>query len=92
MTIELTKKMEELVQTKLNEGQYNSVDEVLAKAFFLLAEFDQPPTSTEEEITQIRTSIEEGYQSAQRGELHDVDEVFAELEAEVKRWEYSHNT
>jgi len=87
MTIELTPKMQQQVQSMLNQGQYHSVDEVLAKAFFLLKEFDQPEAWTEAEKTQIRTSIEEGYQSAQRGELHDVEEVFAELEAETKRWE-----
>ena len=91
MTIELTPKMEQQVQSMLNQGQYQSVDEVLAKAFFLLKEFDQPEVWTEAENSQIRTSIEEGYQSAQRGELHDVDEVFAELEAEITRWESTHH-
>jgi len=91
MTIELTPEMEHLVQTKLNQGQYHSVDEVLAKAFFLLAEFDQPQAWTDQEKTQIQVSIEEGYQSAQRGELHEAEEVFAELEAEIARWERTHH-
>ena len=86
MQIELSPEHQALVQTKVNSGQYSSPSDVFAQALSLLDSLDNAqPSSTQE----IRSAIEIGWQSAQRGELVDAEVVFDRIEAELTSLERS---
>ena len=72
MNVDLTPELEQLVQTRLNSGRYHSASEVVREALRLLEQRDE-----------VRNQIEEGWQSAQRGEVVDGDQVFDRLDAEL---------
>ena len=78
MNVDLTPELEQLVQTRLNSGRYHSASEVVREALRLLEQRDE-----------VRNQIEEGWQSAQRGEVVDGDQVFDRLDAELKASEPS---
>ena len=79
MNIHLTQELVQLVQTRVNSGQYNSASEVVRDALRLLEQRDEVFMLRKDEI---RGQIEEGWQSAKRGEFVDGDEFFAQLERE----------
>jgi antitoxin ParD1/3/4 len=86
MNVHLTPELEKLVQSKVRSGRYNSVSEVIREALLLLEQRDEVfPLSKEE----IRNHIEEGWQSAKRGELVPADEVFNRIDAELEELERS---
>jgi antitoxin ParD1/3/4 len=72
--------------SKVNSGRYDSASEVVQEALRLLGQRDEVFTFRKEEI---REQIEEGWQSAKRGEFMDGDEVFAALDAELEALELS---
>ncbi len=78
MNVDLTPELEQLVQTRLNSGRYHSASEVVREALRLLEQRDE-----------VRNQIEEGWQSAQRGEVVDGDQVFDRLDAELEASEPS---
>ncbi len=86
MNVNLPPELEQLVRKKLESGRYNSASEVVREALQLLEQQDQVFALRKE---QIRTQIEEGWQSAQRGELVDGDDVFDRIDAELEALERS---
>jgi antitoxin ParD1/3/4 len=86
MTVHLSPDLEQLVQSKVNSGLYNSASEVVRAALQLLEQRDEVFTGRKEEI---REQIEEGWQSAERGELVDGDEVFHRIDTELEVMERS---
>lgn len=84
MDVYLTPELEQLVQSKVKSGRYNSVSEVIREALQLLEQRDDTLSKDD-----IREQIEEGWQSARRGELLDEDEVFDRIEAEIEAIERS---
>lgn len=74
MTVEITPKLEALIQDLLRRGEYQDESEVLDEALKLLQK-------REELRAEIRTGIEE----LERGEQIDGQEVFNELRARVAR-------
>jgi len=78
MNIHLSSELEQLVARKVQSGRYGSADEVLQEALLLLERRDE-----------IGMQVEEGWQSAKRGELVDGDEVFDRLDAELETIERS---
>jgi antitoxin ParD1/3/4 len=84
MDVHLTPELEKLVQSKVKSGRYNSATEVVHDSLRLLEHRDEVFTLRKEEI---RKQIEEGWQSAQRGELVDGDEVFDRIDAELEAME-----
>ena len=84
MNVELTPELEQLVQSKVDSGQYSSASEVIGEALRLLDDRDELFGLSKEEI---RQKIEEGWQSAERGELFDGDEVFDRMDAELDAME-----
>jgi len=86
MNVHLTPELEQLVQSKLKSGRYNSASEVVREALRLLEHRDEVFTLRKE---QIRKQIEEDWQSAQRGEFVDGDEVFDRVDAELEALERS---
>jgi antitoxin ParD1/3/4 len=81
MNIHLTLELEKLIQSKVESGCYSSASEVVREALHILEQRDEVFAIRKEEI---RTQIEEGWQSAKRGELVDGDEVFDRIDAELE--------
>jgi antitoxin ParD1/3/4 len=77
MNVHLTAELEQLVQSKVKSGRYNSASEVIREALRLLEERDQLMELRKEAI---RQKIDEGWESLRRGEELDGEEFFAELE------------
>jgi antitoxin ParD1/3/4 len=86
MNVHLTPELEQLVQSKVKTGRYNSATEVLREALRLLEHRDEIFTRRKDEI---REQIEEGWQSAESGDLVDGDEVFDRFDAELEAMERS---
>ena len=86
MNVHLTPELEQLVQRKVKSGRYNSASEVVREALRLLEQRDEVFTLRKNEI---RTQIEEGWQSAHRGEFVDGDDVFNRIDAELEAMERS---
>jgi antitoxin ParD1/3/4 len=78
VNVNLTRELEELVQSKVRSGLYNNQSEVVREALRLMAEQDR---LREAHTASLRMAVAEGLAQAERGELEDADEVFAELRA-----------
>jgi antitoxin ParD1/3/4 len=77
MNVHLTPELEQLVQTKVKSGRYNSASEVVREALRLLEERDQ---LTELRKEAIRRQIDQGWNALRRGEGVDGEAFFAALE------------
>jgi antitoxin ParD1/3/4 len=86
MNVDLSPELEQLVQSKVESGRYQSASEVVRDALRLLDHRDEVFTLRKGEI---REQIEEGWQSAERGEFRDGDEVFDQIDAALKVLERS---
>ena len=86
MNVDLTPELEQLVAGKVKSGRYGSATEVLQEALRLLEQRDAERTSAKSEA---RLQIEEGWQSARRGEVVDGDEAFERIDAELEGMESS---
>ena len=81
MPIQLTPEFEQLIENKVKSGPYKSASEVIAEALRLLEQRDRIFADNKDGV---RAKIEQGWQSAQRGELVDGDEVFDRIDAELE--------
>ncbi len=79
MTVTLRPDHERLIAEALRSGAYQSSEEVIKQALELLHERDAW-------LAENRAKIEEGYASAQRGELIDSDRVRAQMEEKKRVW------
>ena len=75
--------MEEMIRRNVERGAYRSVDEFVEHAVALLHE---EAAWLAENGSEIRAKIEQGYASAQRGELLDSDRVRQEMEQRKSAW------
>jgi len=80
MNVHLTPELEQLVQSKVKTGRYNSASEVVREALRLLEEHDQ---IRQMRLQEIRRKIQEGWDSLQRGEGMDGEGLMAQLDAEL---------
>jgi len=80
VNVHLTPELEQLVQSKVKSGRYNSASEVVREALRLLEQRDEVFALRKHEIGK---QIEEGWQSAKRGESVDGDDVFDRIDAEL---------
>jgi antitoxin ParD1/3/4 len=78
VNVNLTRELEELVQSKVRSGLYNNQSEVVREALRLMAERDR---LREAQLVKLRAAVAEGIAQADRSELEDADEVFEELRA-----------
>ena len=83
MNVHLTPPLEQLVQTKVKSGRYNSASEVVREALRLLEERDQL-TELRKEV--MRQQIDEGWNALRRGEGVDGEQLLADLEASSGCW------
>ncbi|MBN3949576.1 MAG: type II toxin-antitoxin system ParD family antitoxin [Nostoc sp. NMS7] len=84
MNISLTPELEQLVKDKVNSGRYHSVSEVMGEALRLLDERDRV---REQRLAELKAKIQEGIEASERGEVVDGEEVFAEIEEDIRRAE-----
>ncbi|MBG1268306.1 type II toxin-antitoxin system ParD family antitoxin [Nostoc sp. WHI] len=84
MNISLTPELEQLVKDKVNSGRYHSVSEVMGEALRLLDERDR---IREQRLAELKAKIQVGIEALDRGEVVDGEEVFAEIEEDIRRAE-----
>ncbi|MHC5938792.1 type II toxin-antitoxin system ParD family antitoxin [Nostoc sp.] len=84
MNISLTPELEQLVKDKVNSGRYHSVSEVMGEALRLLDERDRV---REQRLAELKAKIQVGIEELERGEGIDGEEVFAEIEEDIRRAE-----
>ena len=82
MNISLTPELEQLVKDKVNSGRYHSVSEVMGEALRLLDERDRVQ---EQRLAELKAKIQVGIEELERGEGIDGEEVFAEIEEDIRR-------
>ena len=80
MNVSLTPELEQLVQSKVQTGRYNSASEVVREALRLMDERDQLKAMQKDEI---RKKIAAGLKSLEEGRGVDGEAVFARMEAEL---------
>ena len=83
MTIRLKPELEALIQKDVERGPYGSADEFVEQAVQMLHEQEQWLADHRAEIA---TKIEEGYVSAERGELLDPEQARARVAERKQAW------
>ena len=84
MNVSLTPELENLVHSKVKSGRYLSASEVVREGLRLLEERDR---LFELRLADLQRKVSVGLEQADRGELIDADNVFAELEADTQQIE-----
>ncbi len=84
MNVSLTPELENLVHSKVKSGRYLSASEVIREGLRLLEERDR---LFELRLADLQQKVFVGVDQADRGELIDADDVFAELEADTQQLE-----
>lgn len=83
MTIHLKPETERLIQKDVERGPYQTADEFVERAIQLLHDQEDWLSANRAEIS---ARIEEGYASAQRGELIDDDQARSQMEEKKRAW------
>nr|WP_267871483.1 type II toxin-antitoxin system ParD family antitoxin [Nostoc sp. CHAB 5715] len=78
----MTPELEQLVKDKVSSGKYHSVSEVMGEALRLLEERDR---IRDQRLAELKAKIQVGIEELERGEGIDGEEVFAELEEDIRR-------
>lgn len=81
MEIVLNPAQENFVVTKLQEGKYESVDALMAKAFQLLEENEQ----REQELATLREKIAAGAEQIHQGKVVEGERVLQQLQSKLDR-------
>jgi antitoxin ParD1/3/4 len=68
MNVHLTPELEQLVQTKVKSGRYNSASEVVREALRLMEQKDELRTI---QLQELRKRMDNGLAQAERGESAD---------------------
>jgi antitoxin ParD1/3/4 len=84
MNVSLTPELEQLVQSKVRSGRYLSASEVVREGLRLLEERDR---LFEIRLSELQQKLAIGVEQADRGELLEEEDVFAELEAGIEQIE-----
>ena len=84
MNVSLTPELEQLVHEKVKSGRYLSASEVVREGLRLLEERDRLHNL---HLAELQQKLTLGVEQADRGELLESDDVFAELEADIQQIE-----
>ncbi|CAN1211418.1 Addiction module antidote protein, CC2985 family [Tumidithrix helvetica PCC 7403] len=84
MQIALKQEQENFILEKLQQGKYQSVDELLAVAFRLLEEHE----SKERKLIELREKIAAGTQQIRQGKVVDGEIVFQQLQDKLNQIEH----
>ena len=76
VNISLTPELDTFLQSRVRSGRYQTTSEVVREALRLLERQEEERKAG---LRQLRTKLARGAAQAERGELVDGDEVFAEL-------------
>jgi antitoxin ParD1/3/4 len=76
----LPPELTQFVQSLVAEGRYASADAAVAAGLRLLKD-------REAALADVRAKIQEGVDAARRGDVYDAEEVFDEIDAELREWE-----
>ena len=87
MTIRLKPELEALIQKDVERGPYRSADEFVEQAVQMLHEQEQWLADNQAEIS---AKIEEGYASAERGDLLDPEQVRVQVNKRKQAWRNEH--
>ena len=83
MTIHLKPELEQLIQKDVERGPYETADEFVERAVQMLHEQEEWLSTNRREIS---AKIDEGYASAQLGDLIDGDQLRAQMEEKKRAW------
>ena len=83
MTIRLRPELEALIQKDVERAPYQSADEYVEQAIQMLHEQEQ---SLADNHADIAAKIDEGYASAERGDLLDSEQVRAQVNDRKQAW------
>lgn len=83
MTIQLKPELEALIRQDVLRGSYESVDEFVERAVSQLHAQEEWLAAHRDEV---RHKIDEGWNSAERGELSGEQDVQARMTARKKKW------
>lgn len=83
MTIQLKPELEALIRQDVLRGSYQSIDEFVERAVSQLHAQEEWLAA---HCDEIRSKVEEGWQSAERGELSSEQDVQARMTARKKKW------
>ena len=84
MNVSLTPQLEQLVHDKVKSGRYLSASEVVREGLRLLEERDRLHNL---HLAELQQKLTLGVEQADRGDLLESDDVFAELEADIQQIE-----
>jgi antitoxin ParD1/3/4 len=89
VNISLTPELEQLVKDKVSSRKYHSVSEVMGEALRLLEERDAcgglRQRIRDQRLAELKAKIQVGIEELERGEGIDGEEVFTEIEEDIRR-------
>ncbi len=83
MAIQLKPELEALIQEDVAQGPYRSADEFLEHAVHMLHDQEN---WLRENRAEIAAKIEQGFASAERGDLADAAQVRARMDEQKRAW------
>jgi antitoxin ParD1/3/4 len=81
MNIALKLEQENFIRAKLQGGNYQSVDSLLAFAFQLLEEYE----TKQQKLSELRKKIAEGTEQIKQGDVVDGELVFQQLQTKLEQ-------
>jgi antitoxin ParD1/3/4 len=84
MNISLSREAQKFIEEQVNTGRYSSATEVMGEALRLLSEKER---ARAKQFAELKEKIRVGIEELDRGEGIDGEEVFAELEEDIRRIE-----
>ncbi|MCD8486181.1 MAG: type II toxin-antitoxin system ParD family antitoxin [Desertifilum sp.] len=87
MKIALTPEQEKYIQSQLEEGKYNSVEQLISEALQLLEERNR--ASEQKRLEELRLKIKSGTEQIARGQVTDGEVVFARLQDKIRSYSES---
>jgi antitoxin ParD1/3/4 len=84
MNISLSREAQKFIEEQVNTGRYSSATEVMGEALRLLSEKER---AWAKQFAELKEKIRVGIEASERGEVVDGEEVFAELEEDIRRIE-----
>lgn len=82
MNITLTPEQEKYIQLQLEEGKYNSIEQLISEALQLLEE--RNCALEQKRLEELRLKIASGTEQIARGQVTDGEVVFARLQEKIR--------